>query len=113
MFPVLRALKHLPRGSEVLLILHLTVSRTAIVGPPCSCPADSSPSRRGFSCSPPLSRCAWGPARWQLPPQLPPALRPQSGRGSCSRRCPLAASCSFRTNRSGAPSHGSYHVPLL
>src|SRR5215208_2942927 len=103
MFPVLRALKHLPRGSEVLLILHLTVSRTAIVGPPCSGPHDASPSRRAFSCSPPLSRCALGPARWQLPPQLPPALRPQSGRGPCSRPCPPAASCCDGRNRNGAP----------
>jgi hypothetical protein len=29
MFPMLRTLKRLPRGSEVLLILRLTVSRTA------------------------------------------------------------------------------------
>src|SRR3712207_4695563 len=38
MFPTLQTLKHLPRGSEVLLILRLTVSRTAIVGPPSAAP---------------------------------------------------------------------------
>src|SRR5215212_4346374 len=44
MYLLLKALKHMPRGWEVLLILHLTVSQTAIVGPPRSSPAYPSPS---------------------------------------------------------------------
>src|SRR5918999_133104 len=56
-------------------------------------PTVSAPCRRGLSRSSPLSRCAWGPVLWQLPRPLPPALRPRSGRGSCSRPCPPAASC--------------------
>src|SRR5215218_6423255 len=66
-------------------------------------PIVPAPSRRGFRRSSPLSRCASGPVRWQLPPPSPRALRPESGRGPCCRRLPLAASCSFGTNRSGAP----------
>ena len=66
-------------------------------------PAGPLPSRRRPSYSSLLSRCAWGPALPRPPLRSPPALRPRSERGPCSRPCPPAASCCGGRSRSGAP----------
>jgi hypothetical protein len=42
--------------------------REVLLGPSCSCPDTPRLCPRGLSRSSPLSRCAWGPVLWQLPP---------------------------------------------
>ncbi len=50
----------------------------------------------------PLSRCAWVPGSRPHPRLSPQGLHPRSGRGSCSRPCLPASSCSFGTNHASA-----------